>query len=246
MKESQFHPEAILKLTAPCILPELHLIKTIRVAGVRYWPITIDFTKDNSSASLLASNFGTLFVKRRTGFLPYVKDPKGHRNILAKTFAAQTEQIEVVRSFSSDPNLIALAELFDDKNLTNDKEKQMTAFISSSLVECVTEEKPDVLKTLLRMWQIVHNQGCQQDPSSVWQMKLALTFYKKAFPRISRNFSRKPLISEDLIAEYQFLIQDSCDRIKEKRDVHHSPMMPQEVAELKEAITALLRLQAQS
>lgn len=30
-------------------------------------------------------------------------------------------QIEVVRSFSSDPNLIALAELFDDKNLTNDK-----------------------------------------------------------------------------------------------------------------------------
>ena len=23
----------------------------IRVAGVRYWPITIDFTKDNSSAS---------------------------------------------------------------------------------------------------------------------------------------------------------------------------------------------------
>ncbi|XP_044177050.1 anaphase-promoting complex subunit 1-like isoform X2 [Acropora millepora] len=246
MKESQFHPEAILKLTAPCILPELHLIKTIRVAGVRYWPITIDFTKDNSSASLLASNFGTLFVKRRTGFLPYVEDPKGHRNILAKTFAAQTEQIEVVRSFSSDPNLIALAELFDDKNLTNDKEKQMTAFISASLVECVTEEKPDVLKTLLRMWQIVHNQGCQQDPSSVWQMKLALTFYKKAFPRISRNFSRKPLISEDLIAEYQFLIQDSCDRIKEKRDVHHSPMMPQEVAELKEAITALLKLQAES
>ena len=26
--------------------------------------------------SLLASNFGTLFVKRRTGFLPYVEDPK--------------------------------------------------------------------------------------------------------------------------------------------------------------------------
>lgn len=32
----------------------------------------------------------------------------------------------------------------------------MTAFISSSLVECVTEEKPDVLKTLLRMWQVVY------------------------------------------------------------------------------------------
>ena len=29
LQESQFHPEAILKLTAPCILPELHLIKTV-------------------------------------------------------------------------------------------------------------------------------------------------------------------------------------------------------------------------
>lgn len=245
MKESQFYPETILKLTAPCILPELQLIKKIRVAGLRYWPVTIDFTKDKSSACLVASNLGTLFVKRRIGFLPYADDPKGHRNILARTFAAQTEQVEVVRSFSSDPNLIALAELFNDENGSNDKEKKMSSFISSALVECVTEEKPDVLKTLLRMWQIVHNLD-QSLPSAIWQMKLALTFYRKTFPRISRNFSRKPLVSADLIAEYQFLLQDSFDRITKKGDVLNSPMMPQELGDLREAMTVLLRLQAQS
>ncbi|XP_068728740.1 anaphase-promoting complex subunit 1-like [Montipora capricornis] len=245
LKESQFYPETILKLTAPCILPELQLIKKIRVAGLRYWPVTIDFTKDKSSACLVASNLGTLFVKRRIGFLPYADDPKGHRNILARTFAAQTEQVEVVRSFSSDPNLIALAELFNDENGSNDKEKKMSSFISSALVECVTEEKPDVLKTLLRMWQIVHNLD-QSLPSAIWQMKLALTFYRNTFPMISRNFSRKPLVSADLIAEYQFLLQDSFDRITKKSDVLNSPMMPQELGDLREAMTVLLRLQAQS
>ena len=32
----------------------------------------------------------------------------------------------------------------------------MSSFISSALVECVTEEKPDVFKTLLRMWQVLY------------------------------------------------------------------------------------------
>ena len=38
--------------------------------------------------------------------------------------------------------------------------------------------------------QIVHNLD-QSLPSAIWQMKLALTFYRNTFPRISRNFSRK-------------------------------------------------------
>jgi len=289
LKESQFYPETNLKLTAPCILPELQLIKKIRVSGLRYWPVTIDFTADKSNTGLLTSNLGTLFVKRRTGFLSYADDPKGHRNILAKTFSAQTEQIEVVRSFSSDPNLIALAELFGDKHLSNEKERTLSSFISSALVECVTEEKPEVLKTLLRMWQIVHNLDSQPDPASVWQMKLALTFYSKALPRISRNLLRKPLVSADLISEYKFLLEDSIDRLmkrnsisartcysaKEHKDsfcpaiccfaVYHNvplphslpsmvhqgsvptlPMMLQEMGDLPLAMTALLRLQAQS
>ena len=35
------------------------------------------------------------------------------------------------------------------------KEKTLSSFIESALVESVTEEKPDVLKTLLRMWQVM-------------------------------------------------------------------------------------------
>lgn len=32
----------------------------------------------------------------------------------------------------------------------------MSSFIASALVETVTEEKPEVLKTLLRMWQVLY------------------------------------------------------------------------------------------
>ena len=35
------------------------------------------------------------------------------------------------------------------------KEKRLSSFIESALVESVTEEKPDVLKALLRMWQVM-------------------------------------------------------------------------------------------
>ncbi|XP_027050305.1 anaphase-promoting complex subunit 1-like [Pocillopora damicornis] len=191
LKETQFYPETVLKLTAPCILPELQLIRKICVSGLRYWPITIDLTESNDSFSLLTASQGTLFVKRRTGFLSYADDPQGYRNILAKTFSAQTDQIEVVRSFSSDPNLIALVELFGDKDPSNERERRLCSFIASTLVETVTEEKPEVLQILLRMWQIVHNLEYEPDPGSVWQMKLAVTFYKKVFSRISTRMRRK-------------------------------------------------------
>lgn len=219
LKETQFYPEASLKMTAPCILPELQLIKKVRVASVRYWPVTIDFTEDKGSTCLVKSNLGTLFVKRRTGFLPYADDPKGHRNILAKTFSAQTEQIEVVRSFSSDPNLIALAEFFDNKHISSDREKRLSSFIESALVESVTEEKPDVLKTLLRMWQITHSLDFKPEPSLVWQMKLVITFYKHAFPRISGTLQRKPLVNADLITEYKFHLEDAIDRLMKENSV---------------------------
>ena len=39
------------------------------------------------------------------------------------------------------------------------KEKRLSSFIESALVESVTEEKPDVLKTLLRMWQVMYSAG---------------------------------------------------------------------------------------
>ncbi|KAL9954099.1 hypothetical protein ACROYT_G041593 [Oculina patagonica] len=289
LKETQFYPETSLKLTAPCILPELQFIKKIRVAGLRYWPVTIDFTENKDNACLLTTNQGTLFVKRRTGFLSYADDPKGHRNILAKTFAAQTDQTEVVRSFSSDPNLIALAELFGNKDISNEREKKLSSFIASALVETVTEEKPEVLKTLLRMWQIIHNLECQPDSASVWQMKLAMTFYRNAFPRISRGMLRKPLVSADFIEEYKFLLEDAIDRLMQKNSISaracysaeehkrsfcpamccfavyhdvplpHSlppsiqqggipslPRMLQDTGDLRLAMTALLRLQAQS
>lgn len=219
LKETQFYPETVLKLTAPCILPELQLIRKICVSGLRYWPITIDLTESKDSFSLLTASQGTLFVKRRTGFLSYADDPQGYRNILAKTFSAQTDQIEVVRSFSSDPNLIALVELFGDKDPSNEGERRLCSFIASTLVETVTEEKPEVLQILLRMWQIVHNLEYEPDSGSVWQMKLAVTFYKKVFSRISTRMRRKPLISGDFIEEYKFLLEESIDRLMNKNSI---------------------------
>ena len=104
-------------------------------------------------------------------------------------------QIELVRFFSSDANIIALTELFcaDPVHSPNNcqvilfsfhrgyfssfifflvfaflKEQRLSNFIASALVEAVTEEKADVLKTLLRMWQVDIESESFEKPKCVY------------------------------------------------------------------------------
>ncbi|CAH3188191.1 unnamed protein product, partial [Porites evermanni] len=192
LKETQFYPEASLKMTAPCILPELQLIKKVRVASVRYWPVTIDFTEDKGIPFFCFSFCLTYLIKHNQSLAKFVEG----RNI-------------------SEEKVTALCYLFNSTL----KEKKLSSFIESALVESVTEEKPDVLKTLLRMWQITHSLDFKPESSLVWQMKLVITFYKHAFPRISGNLLRKPLVNADLITEYKFHLEDAIDRLMKKNSV---------------------------
>jgi hypothetical protein len=67
---------------------------------------------------------GMLHVKQRAGHLSYVEDPKGYRSLLAKSLTndqsgRRNVKQEVIKSFSSDPRVLAFAESFCDQE--NDK-----------------------------------------------------------------------------------------------------------------------------
>ncbi|EDO40201.1 predicted protein [Nematostella vectensis] len=113
LKSTEFYHETTLDMISPCILPEYNLIKKISVVSQRYLPISIDLGTD-SSISRCLSKFGTVFVKRRAGYLSYADDPKGYRNLLARTFPEQSDKTDVVRSFSSEPQMVTFAGLFCD------------------------------------------------------------------------------------------------------------------------------------
>ena len=108
------------------------------------------------------------------------------------------------------------------------QEREITSFVSSVLLECVTAEKLEILKTYLQVYQVstefmeilrikilrlvsflpnkpvfhfpsstrrfrqaVTDLDRCQNPLVVQEIKLVLTYYRKAFPRLSEKCSRK-------------------------------------------------------
>jgi hypothetical protein len=58
--------ERWMEVTAPCLLPEYHQIKAIRIASPRYWAQTIDLVAGGAQAEVLKKAC-TIYVKRKTG-----------------------------------------------------------------------------------------------------------------------------------------------------------------------------------
>uniref|UniRef100_A0A672TUV9 Anaphase promoting complex subunit 1 n=1 Tax=Strigops habroptila TaxID=2489341 RepID=A0A672TUV9_STRHB len=82
-KGTQWYAEATEELMAPTLLPELHLLKQIRVKGPRYWELLIDLSKGTNHLKSILSKGGVLYVKLRAGQLSYKEDPMGWRSLLA-------------------------------------------------------------------------------------------------------------------------------------------------------------------
>uniref|UniRef100_A0A8D2LF30 Anaphase-promoting complex subunit 1 n=1 Tax=Varanus komodoensis TaxID=61221 RepID=A0A8D2LF30_VARKO len=84
-KGTQWYEETTEELMAPTLLPELHLLKQIRVKGPRYWELLIDLSKGTNHLKSILSKDGVLYVKLRAGQLSYKEDPMGWRSLLAQT-----------------------------------------------------------------------------------------------------------------------------------------------------------------
>ena len=63
LKESKSYSRSVMKLTTPCVLPELELIESISTDSVRYWPLVLDVDRIPSHARAMKS--GWILVKRR-------------------------------------------------------------------------------------------------------------------------------------------------------------------------------------
>ena len=104
---------------SPFIIPELSKLEEIQILGNRYWSIVFRADKNWNTLKLVLARGGILDVKQRAGHLPYMEDPKGYRGFLAKSFSADQSshfsgciEPEVIKSFTSDARVTALAEMF--------------------------------------------------------------------------------------------------------------------------------------
>ncbi|XP_042188990.1 anaphase-promoting complex subunit 1 [Callorhinchus milii] len=183
-KASQWCEEMTVNLMAPTLLPELHLLKEIKVKGPKYWEIMMDLSKGPQSLQAILSKDGFLYVKLRAGHLSYTEDPKGFRSLLAQTFTHRNPEFlsvkpEAVSAFTSDPALLSFAEYFCKQSNENGQKKEMLDLFSSILYECVTQEKPEMLPTYMAIDQAVRRLERREmsETFELWQIKLVQQFY---------------------------------------------------------------------
>ncbi|CAB3997180.1 Anaphase-promoting complex subunit 1 [Paramuricea clavata] len=202
LKETPYYSETVINEVAPCLLPDADLIKQVDICGQRYWPIVLDGETLADELRLILSKGGTVFVKKRIGQLPYKQDLKGYRNLLARTFTEQAEKVDIIRSFSSDPELIQFTELFCHNTSSNEKERRCSEFLSSVLFKCVSQETTSMIYTYFAIEKALQNVENQSDIRALWELLLVLTYYESSFDRVmKKNLDMKRSISLNYTVE---------------------------------------------
>lgn len=183
-KGTQWYEQTKEELMAPTLLPELHLLKQMKVKGPRYWELLIDLSKGEQHLRSILSKDGVLYVKLRAGQLSYKEDPMGWQSLLAQTVANRNSEArafkpETISSFTSDPALLSFAEYFCKPTVSMGQKQEILDLFSSILYECVAQETPEMLPAYIAMDQALRSlkKRDMSNTSDLWQIKLILEFF---------------------------------------------------------------------
>uniref|UniRef100_A0A672TS66 Anaphase promoting complex subunit 1 n=1 Tax=Strigops habroptila TaxID=2489341 RepID=A0A672TS66_STRHB len=222
-KGTQWYAEATEELMAPTLLPELHLLKQIRVKGPRYWELLIDLSKGTNHLKSILSKGGVLYVKLRAGQLSYKEDPMGWRSLLAHRKEEQScagERLsltpEAISAFTSDPALFSFADYFCKPTVNMGQKQEILDLFSSILYECVTQENPEMLPTYIAIDQAVRRLERKEmsETFELWQIKLVLEFFSSRShqERMSRNPNRGLFMNSEFLPVMKCTIDNTLDQ----------------------------------
>uniref|UniRef100_A0A8C9YEK9 Anaphase-promoting complex subunit 1 n=1 Tax=Sander lucioperca TaxID=283035 RepID=A0A8C9YEK9_SANLU len=203
-KETKWYDETTVELMAPTMLPELHLLKRVKVKGPRYWELSIDLSKETQHLKSILSRDGVLYVKLRAGQLPYKDDPQGWKSLLASTVNHRNSGVrafepESISTFTSEPALVSFAEFFCKTSEEIKHRDDTLVLFSAMLYECVTQECPEMLPTYIAVerWVLcVGGDLLQTFP--LWQMRLVVELWDSRVLRGPANRHNALLTSEFL------------------------------------------------
>uniref|UniRef100_A0A3B3UEI2 Anaphase-promoting complex subunit 1 n=1 Tax=Poecilia latipinna TaxID=48699 RepID=A0A3B3UEI2_9TELE len=202
-KGTKWYNETTVELMAPTLLPELHLLKQVKVKGPRYWELSLDLSKETQHLKSILVRDGVLYVKLRAGQLPYKDDPQGWKSLLATAVSHRNSGVtafkpEAISTFTSEPALISFAEFFC-KTSEGLKSDSLMLF-SAMLYECVTQECPEMLPTYIAIEQAVGalRQGDLQQTFPLWQLRLVVELWDGRMLRGPANKHDTLLTSEFL------------------------------------------------
>ncbi|PPD81551.1 hypothetical protein GOBAR_DD21537 [Gossypium barbadense] len=181
IKETEHYSETSFCEITPCILPERSILKTVRVCGPRYWPQVIELVPENKPWWSFGDrndpfHSGILHVKRKVGACSYVDDPIGCQSLLSRAMhkvfgltslragytgnnsnngSAAVTVDQLVSTFSSDPSLIAFAQLCCDLSWNSRSDVDFQEFCLQVLFECISKDRPALLQVYLSLYTTI-------------------------------------------------------------------------------------------
>lgn len=204
-KETKWYDETTVELMAPTMLPELHLLKRVKVKGPRYWELSVDLSKETQHLKSILSRDGVLYVKLRAGQLPYKDDPQGWKSLLASSVNHRNSGVrafkpEAISTFTSEPALVSFAEFFCKTSEGMKHREDTLVLFSAMLYECVTQECPEMLPTYIAIEQAVGalRRGDLLQTFPLWQMRLVVELWDSRVLRGPANRHDALLTSEFL------------------------------------------------
>ncbi|KAJ4911668.1 Anaphase-promoting complex subunit 1 [Raphanus sativus] len=210
VKETELYSETRYSEVTPCILPERAILKRICVCGPRYWPQQVELVPEEKHWWSFGDksdpfNSGVIFVKRKVGACSYVDDPVGCQSLLSramhKVFGLRTldesnslanshreldsDSVDhLVSTFSSDPSLIAFAQLCCDKSWNDRSDSDFKEFCLQVLFDCISKDRPALLQVYLSLYTtigsmadlLVKSDSHMCDSLSISSLKVALAY----------------------------------------------------------------------
>ncbi|CAN1174838.1 Anaphase-promoting complex subunit 1 [Linum perenne] len=207
IKETEYYSETDYSEVTPCILPDRSILKKVCICGPRYWSQKIELLPEDKPWWSFGDkndpfNSGILYVKRKVGACSYVDDPIGRQSLLSramhKVFGLTSVKAwvgsnnrhgsltvdQLVSTFSSDPSLIAFAQLCCDASWNSRSDVDFQEFCLQVLFECISRDRPALLQVYLSLYTTLASLADQvsngtlifRDSLAISSLKLAVTY----------------------------------------------------------------------
>ncbi|KAM1253481.1 hypothetical protein ACFX2J_041359 [Malus domestica] len=233
IKETEHYSETSFCEVTPCLLPERDILKSIRICGPRYWPEIIDLVPEDEpwwtpGDKNSPFNSGVVYIKRKVGACSYIDDPIGCQSLLSRAMhkvfgltslkgrdpcpsgdngPGSVTVDQLVGTFSSDPSLLAFAQLCCDPSWKSKSDINFQEFCLQVLFECVSKDRPALLQVYLSLYTTIGSMAGQvtsdavvlSDSLAICNLKLALAYNETLLSGRS-TASRGGIVQSNFIA----------------------------------------------
>ncbi|KAJ4980944.1 hypothetical protein NE237_031781 [Protea cynaroides] len=252
--ETENYAETSFCEISPCILPERSVLKTVRVCGPRYWPQVIELVPEDkpwwsSVDKKNPFNCGIIYIKRKVGACSYVDDPIGCQSLLSRAMHKSCDLTslracaasisgndelgsfkvdQLVSTFSTDPSLIAFAQLCCDPSWNSRSDIDFQEFCLQVLFECVSKDRPALLQVYVSLYttlgsmaeQVASGNDILGDSLFISSLKLALS-YGDALANGRLSTSRGSILQSIFIGSLRKRVEEILSYSRSKRKHLH-------------------------